>query len=188
MRLYLVRHGESESNKAGCYTGHWQVHLTEEGVRQAEGLREYLSKFSFDRVYSSDLYRALETAEAAFPGCCPEQTQLLRELNLGSLQGRRVDSLSEEELKIKASLGFKGFGGESNEELRARAKEFLDLVIKSGDENVLAFTHQGILTFALAAALGFDISWKHLVLRNCAIMILNHTGTSWRLEGLINRE
>ncbi len=188
MRLYLVRHGESESNKNGTYTGHAQVHLTEKGIREAESIRGYLSGIQFDKVYSSDLYRALETAEAAFPGCNPEKTPLLRELDVGSLQGRHPNSLSEEEKRIKSELGFTGFGGESLEDIRARAKEFLDMLTEKGDETVLAFTHQGILTFALAAALGFDISWQHLVCKNCAILILAHNGTFWRLEGLINRE
>ncbi len=188
MRLYLVRHGESESNIKGTYTGHRQVHLTEKGVREAECIREYLSGIQFDKVYSSDLYRALETAEAAKPGCTPKKTPLLRELDVGSLEGRHPNSLSEEEKRIKATLGFKGFGGETIDDIRARARFFLDLVLKRGDENVLAFTHQGILTFALAEALGFDISWQHLCCKNCAILILNHNGSFWRLEGLINRD
>ena len=188
MKLYLIRHGESESNRNGTYTGHAQVHLTEKGVREAESIREYLSGIRFDKIYASDLYRAVETAKAAIPGCNPEETPLLRELNVGSLQGRHPDSLNEEERKTLRELGFKGFGGETVGDVKVRAKAFLDLVAERGDETVAAFTHMGILAFSLAEGLELEIEWKHLVLRNCAILILNYNGTSWRLEGLINRD
>ena len=69
MKLYLIRHGESETNLAGHYTGWSQVNLTEKGVRDAEGVRPIIQNIKFDNIFSSDLILAMKTAETAIPGC-----------------------------------------------------------------------------------------------------------------------
>ena len=84
MKLFLVRHGQTVTNATGCWTGWYDAPLTEQGREDAIRARGFLSDLSFDKVYSSDLSRARDTALLALPGCTPEQTPLLREINVGS--------------------------------------------------------------------------------------------------------
>ena len=58
--LIFVRHGESEGNKAERFNGHSDFKLTEKGRQQAQKTAEYLDKYKIDKVYSSDLKRALQ--------------------------------------------------------------------------------------------------------------------------------
>lgn len=63
-RILLVRHGESEGNVLGVFTGHSGYSLTEMGHKQAELTADYIGKnYKVDAVYSSDLPRAFQTAE-----------------------------------------------------------------------------------------------------------------------------
>ena len=64
MKLFLVRHGQTTANQQKIYAGQTDVLLTEQGRQEAESIRPILEKFTFDRVYSSDLTRARRTAEA----------------------------------------------------------------------------------------------------------------------------
>ena len=56
-----------------------------------------MKRISFDKIYSSDLYRARETAEIAISGCRYETSELLREINVGSLSGKLLSVLTEEQ-------------------------------------------------------------------------------------------
>ena len=67
MRVYVIRHGESESNASKKWTGWMDVELTEKGKKDAEKAREVLKNIKFDKVYSSDLKRALDTMKIVLP-------------------------------------------------------------------------------------------------------------------------
>ena len=61
--LIFIRHGESEGNKNSRFNGNLDLLLTDRGRIQAQKTAEYLDKYKIDKVYASDLQRALETAE-----------------------------------------------------------------------------------------------------------------------------
>ncbi|KGE16836.1 histidine phosphatase family protein [Paenibacillus wynnii] len=61
--IYVVRHGETDLNKEGRLQGRQGMPLNENGIRQAECLRDKLSEIKFDYVYSSPQERAVQTAE-----------------------------------------------------------------------------------------------------------------------------
>lgn len=70
MRLWLVRHGETEANVAGLYSGHAPTPLTEKGIGQAKTLHTLLHHAPFDRVLCSELERApYRPARTGGPGC-----------------------------------------------------------------------------------------------------------------------
>lgn len=58
MKIFVIRHGESETNRDALWTGWYDAHLTEKGRSEAERLRVLLSGIQFDKIYSSDLLRA----------------------------------------------------------------------------------------------------------------------------------
>ena len=89
MKIYVVRHGQSENNLAGIHTGWVQCHLTEKGRSDAVKAGQLLKNIHFDRVYSSDLIRAMETQELALPGRKPDLcTPLLREISVGKMENK----------------------------------------------------------------------------------------------------
>jgi broad specificity phosphatase PhoE len=63
-RLYLIRHGQSAGNAAGRFGGHSPTPLSELGARQAEITAQALAKERITVIYSSDLFRAVQTAIA----------------------------------------------------------------------------------------------------------------------------
>ena len=68
MKLWLVRHGQTEANVAGLYSGHSETALTAQGMRQATEVGQLLSAVTFDRVLCSALGRAKHTAHLMLEG------------------------------------------------------------------------------------------------------------------------
>ncbi len=62
-RLYLVRHGQSAGNAEGRFGGHSPTPLSKLGHEQAEITAKALAKERITAIYSSDLLRAVQTAE-----------------------------------------------------------------------------------------------------------------------------
>jgi broad specificity phosphatase PhoE len=89
-KIYVVRHGQSEHNFHDIVSGHGDAELTDEGVEQARATKLRLSGVYFDEVYSSDLQRAIRTAEIISGRPVPKDHQLfeLRERNFGELEGK----------------------------------------------------------------------------------------------------
>lgn len=87
--FYLVRHGETDWNNQGLLQGHTDIALNAEGVRQAQGLSQFLKQSPFDigRVISSDLQRARATAEIALPEKSIDVDSRFREVFLGKAEG-----------------------------------------------------------------------------------------------------
>ena len=192
MKLYLIRHGESENNNSGCYTGWADVNLTEKGIEDAKRTRKYISDIEFDKIYSSDLARAKKTAEVAIPGCVYEETSLIREINLGKLQGNKIADcpqiFGEEFSKHVAEQNYNPYGGENITEFRNRIAAFLDIVSKSNFENVAAFCHGGILRRTRDDILGVNIPRKLMPCFNCAILVLEYKNENWFVHSWINTQ
>ena len=61
--IYLVRHGQTDWNLEGRYQGRIDIKLNSKGIEQAKEIKEKLKEIKFDKVFSSPLKRALETAQ-----------------------------------------------------------------------------------------------------------------------------
>ena len=92
-RLYLVRHGQSDGNAEGRFGGHGPTPLSPLGLRQAENTAKLLAKEGVNAIYSSDLHRALQTAEplAQLTGIPIIPSPAFRERNVGVLEGLTFD-------------------------------------------------------------------------------------------------
>lgn len=181
MRIYVIRHGESETNQRGCYTGWMQVNLTEKGYEDAKSIRPFLQNVTFDRVYTSDLIRAKQTAETALPGCTYEESTLLREYGMGTIEGQPAATVT-----VK-NRDFTPFGGENLELVRARVKEFMEEVTKTDAKNVAVFTHAGWMRTVASIILQTEITKNVLHCGNCAIAILEVSDEKWQIHSWINR-
>ncbi len=141
VRVWLVRHGETELNAQGRLCGWSDVALTDNGRRQAEWLRGALAAERFDGVWSSDLGRALETARLAWGEAQPDAR--LREIHFGELEGRDYTTLDEDQRAgLRDFADFAAPGGESLVSLTERVNDFLD-GLPSGRH--LVFAHGGVL-------------------------------------------
>ncbi len=186
MRVYVIRHGESETNLSKHWTGWMDAALTEKGHEDARRAGRIIGDTAFDRVFSSDLCRARDTAEIALPGCCPETTPLLREINVGSLAGQPLSSLTPEiSAKISAS-GYKEFGGESHEDIADRVRTFQSELESLNCGNIAVFTHAGWLRGFLNAVLGIPVPRDTVRCGNCTVGIFDYTDGKWQLHSWIN--
>ena len=178
MRLFFVRHGESQANIDRVYAGHVDTPLTEKGQMQARQIRPVLEQIQFDRVYSSDLQRAWDTQKNAMPDAQCVPTQLLREFNVGDLAGQ---SFVWHKDKIAMDRDYSPYGGETVEAVCDRLGQFLAELEKDPCENVAAFTHHGIVVCMLRRIFGdsFDSSLLHSF--NCSIHVFEFTDGKWRL-------
>jgi broad specificity phosphatase PhoE len=95
VQLVLVRHGETEWSRDGRHTGRTDLPLTDEGVREAERVRELLRAYTFERVLSSPLSRALETCRLAGFGDAAETRDELREWDYGEYEGKTTPQIHE---------------------------------------------------------------------------------------------
>jgi len=171
LELWMIRHGETDANKNRRIQGQSDVPLNELGKEQAAKLAKRIGRLEFDRVYSSDLSRALVTAEICFPDAEIILDKRLREINLGDYEGRYYDKFTDEETAV-VKVWFAGPfdqkvpGGESNDDMYNRAKDWLAGLPKSG--KIIAFSHGGFIASLLQTIVGrpkpvpgsSNISWS----------------------------
>lgn len=176
MKLFLIRHGQTVTNLEKRWTGQSDVELTEQGRREAEAIRPVLEQIPFDKVFSSDLSRAVITQQLALPGYEAEQTELLREFDVGTLAGKLFSDIPAEERKP-----YDYYGGETTEDVCGRVRLFLKGLEDKPWENVAAFAHNGILGCALRVILNANIPGNIIRSGNCAIHVFEFDGDVWRL-------
>ena len=107
LRIFLIRHGETEWNKSGKFQGHSDVKLSPEGIHQAKLLAQHAPFQHVDAIYSSDLSRAFDTAKilaVKFNVLPVKTTPELRETNFGEWEGRYISELTEESPKSFGKL------------------------------------------------------------------------------------
>ena len=138
--LILVRHGESEWNRAGRIQGQINSPLTDLGINQAKAIREYLSGILLNQqleIYTSPLDRALQTAEIIAQGIDYPSRKIiieerLNDFNLGEISGTfgwdKVAEIFPEQaqLRLQDPMRFHPSGGESGAEFEARLRSLLE--------------------------------------------------------------
>ena len=190
MRLYVIRHGESENNAKGLWSGWQNPPLTQKGIEDAQRARKLIENVTFDKVYASDLTRAVQTAKEMVPGCMPELTPLLREINVGSLGGNAytevVNLYGEALVQHRKEANYVPYGGENAEQLMNRLKEFLHIAQTCEGENVAAFAHAGVLRHMWRIVTGERLVADRVICSNCAVLILDYTNGVWRVHSWIN--
>ncbi len=129
MRLYFVRHGESEANRLHEISNRGRRHpLTERGQQQAAALAQALREQAIAALYTSPLLRAVQTAEAIAQACGQPytETDALREYDCGTLEGRSDDATWEaysqmvDEWIARGHWDSRPAGGESFRDMQAR--------------------------------------------------------------------
>lgn len=194
LEVYLVRHGETLWNAARRIQGQSNSALTEKGERQAHQVADRVKKLGITHVISSDLGRARRTAEiiADACGCSVNLDPRLRELNMGVLEQRPIDLLSEEEEGWRRSMidGTENGRipeGETMAELADRMHEALNacLNLPAGSRPLLV-SHGMALGVLVGTLLGLPAhAERRLRLRNCSLSRVDHQQSAWLASGWV---
>jgi broad specificity phosphatase PhoE len=173
VRLYLVRHGETEWSLSGQHTSRTDIPLTEEGERQASGLGERLNETQFSGVFSSSRQRARRTYALAELNLEAEIESDLAEWDYGDYEGRRSADICGE--RPDWNLFRDGCpGGETPAHVSDRA-DGLIAHFRALEGNIAIFTH-GQFGCALAARwIGLPvIEGQHFMFDPASISILGY--------------
>jgi len=147
MSLYLLRHGQTNWNKAGIVQGRYDVPLNDEGRRQAKEAKKTLDEVTFDYCYCSPLCRARETMELALGDRIQDIEVVfddrLVEMAYGNYEG--TDWRAGDYQSARRRLAYRFAKGESYLDVAHRAFSLLDeLKEKATKGNVLLVCHGGI--------------------------------------------
>ncbi len=173
--IYLVRHGETEWSKSGKHTGRTDIPLTEAGRDRARRIARYLDDRKFDLVLSSPLLRARETCELAGFGGQMQLDDNLMEWDYGVYEGRKTLEIRAEEDPHWSIWLSPITGGESLQQVYARAMAIVEkLVALDGDEAVV-FAHGHILRVLAAAWIGLPaVTGRSLALDTATVSLLGY--------------
>ncbi len=151
LELIIVRHGQSEGNRDRMFTGHGPSPLTERGREEARAVAARIATDPVDAIFSSDLPRAVQTAEplAATTGIAIVQDAALREKNFGDLTGKRFVEIETEYPDVWRGLlardpMYQPPGGESHAECRARVGGFLSRLFESHPSGRVVLVSHGV--------------------------------------------
>lgn len=161
-KLFLVRHGQSAGNAEGRFGGHSATPLSALGFEQARLTAQALANENISAIYSSDLIRAVQTAEplAKLLGIEIITSVAFRERNVGVLEGLTFDESKQEHPRDYYALVNRNIHhvitkGESYTNLLDRITvELHDIIRKHRGQRVAIFTHTGALCFMTLHLLG----------------------------------
>jgi broad specificity phosphatase PhoE len=163
-QVVLIRHGQSRGNAQRRFGGHTDTPLSPRGRKQARVTALALAAEKFTAIYSSDLPRAVETAQplAKLALLKIQTTEAFRERSVGVMEGLTFEEAAGEHPDQYAALLRRDFehvlsGGESYRQLLDRARRKLDEIIElNRGGRIAVFSHTGticILSLHLMGAL-----------------------------------
>lgn len=164
MKIYFVRHGETEWNVKKIFQGIKDSPLTEKGQSQARKLKEKLNEIDFDYFYSSSLGRAVQTLKILTEdrkNIILKEIKDFREINMGEMEG-----VPREEFERRYPIQFNNlwhngkdydpseFKGENFQEVLDRVKQGLKFLTENHkyEDNILVVSH-GIALEAIFASI-----------------------------------
>ena len=190
MELILLRHGETEYNRADVFRGRVDLHLNERGKAQAKAAAGYLAAEDFESFYSSPLLRSMQTAEAvAEPhGGRVNPNDFFIDVDYGHWSGKNIDDIRAgwpREFAIWSDdpemAAFPG--GEAVKEVRERLYEGLEWLSREHQGTVLLVGHKLINRIILCIVLGLPTSgiWR-VEQSNGAINLISRGERGWVLR------
>ncbi|MBI1907517.1 MAG: histidine phosphatase family protein [Rhodocyclales bacterium] len=189
--LCLVRHGETAWNAQRRLQGHLDIPLNEIGHVQADATARNLAGHRFAALYSSDLARAQQTAQAiaGLTGLGAVIMEQLRERHYGAFQGLTYDEARTRYPDDYAR--FKGRdcdspipgGGESLQTFNRRISSALEqLTERHRGEQILIVTHGGVLDIAHRRASGMALEApRDFLIPNAALNWIACSREEWRI-------
>ncbi|ASG63874.1 alpha-ribazole phosphatase [Kluyvera genomosp. 3] len=195
MKLWLVRHGETEANVAGLYSGHAPTPLTAKGQQQAQRLGEMLRQVPFDHALCSGLERTQHTARLLLGERNIPLTAnpLLNEMFFGDWEMRHHRDLQVEDKENYAAWcadwqHAAPTNGEGFPDFSRRVADFANELAHYPYQNLLIVSHQGVLSLLTARLLGMPTaSMWHFRIDHGAWSVIDFTPEFTTLRVLNSR-
>jgi len=182
--LVIVRHGATAWNASGYSQGRKDVPLSDDGRRQVALLRDALAGYRFDRVFSSPLLRARQTAEGI--GYEPEVLPDLIEIDRGHWEGHPADEIQRRWGKLHKQwyddpAGLAMPGGESFDDLWARAERVARRLEEVPGPTILVAAHKAFNRVLVAVLTGLPSKgvWQIPQPQACRTVLVR-AGDGWR--------
>lgn len=190
--LLLVRHGETAWNAAQRWQGHQQEPLNAAGRAQAEALAKRMAREAPGALYSSDLTRARETAQAiaGTTGLEPAYDARWREVDVGEWIGLDPGEVEARYPEAYARWLAGGTGWEQGESYPEMAERGLaaarDVVAghQGATAPIVCVTHGGVIRAIVMHVLGMPPSARRLLATGptATVTAIDATAPTWRLR------
>ncbi len=180
MEICIIRHGETNWNKEGRLQGRENIPLNEEGIKQIKKTTEYLIKYKWDKIITSPLLRAKQSAEIIAKGIglkdIIEEEEFI-ERDFGEASGMTVEE------REKAFPDGKYKGMEIFEELQQRIVSSVNKYknIYYG-KNIIIISHGAVINSLLSYLSNNEIGTGKTVLKNACINLLRYNEKEKELE------
>lgn len=199
MKIYLIRHGQTEFNKIDrIQGGRIDSPLLLNGIEKAKEVGKRLEDIHFDRVYASPLGRTMDTAKYVLSeNKYKNQTHIieekdLREMDFGLWEGKLVEEIKNEPefvhlRQVPEKYNPSQFQGESYEELVKRSSESLRKIVENQNDvkNILIVSHGITITTLIKYVTGQPVSEfrKDGIVDNTSVSILetNDNGDNYEI-------
>jgi broad specificity phosphatase PhoE len=187
LRVYLIRHGETDFNKRGKEWGQPNnASLNEIGIIQSKRLTKKIKNIKFDKLFSSDLKRALQTAKIVSKalGITIIKDGRLREYNPGKVNPSSEKWIKEYKRLLHLGMSkydIRPFGGENIWDLIKRVKSFLkDLEKETG--TIAIISHSGVNSTLINLSQGKEKdNFLGIKQDNGCINILDFIDEKWKI-------
>lgn len=187
LKIYLIRHGETDFNKQNKEWGQPnETALNDWGIEQSEKLAQRLKEIKFEKLFSSDLKRAIQTAEIVSKAI---EIPIIKDERLREYDPGEVDPSSEkwiEEYKRllnsrMSKYEIRPFGGENIWDLIKRVKSFLGN-LKKEKGTIAIISHSGVNSALINLSQGKEKeNFIGIKQDNTCINILGYTNGKWNL-------
>lgn len=193
-KIYLIRHGQTDSNSGRRFQGRIDTPLNASGVEQAVKMAEYLQDKKIDAIYSSSLLRAQSTAQALarvknMPVMVREE---LQEISFGDWEGLSFDEIHDKwpqqiELFFSNPELCLPPNGEKFADVQQRARKLLDEILAEQGENkdIAIISHGGVIRTLIFSLLNIPLAnfWK-INIHNAAISTFSVWDGNFIAEGI----
>jgi broad specificity phosphatase PhoE len=174
--LYLIRHAETGFNRDGRVQGHTDSNLSPLGIKQARRIGRRLGYVAFAAAYASPSTRTMDTARLALKGVEVEPREGLREIRLGSWEGKKAEDLRkryprEVERWFHSPMAVRIPGAETVGQFRRRVVREMNRIRKESPAGEIAVvTHAGVICAYLTSVLGMSLDdlWSFKI-RNASV-------------------
>jgi broad specificity phosphatase PhoE len=189
MKVFLVRHGETEYNAKGILQGYSPVPLSARGRQQAALVAERLAPLRPHVLYSSDIRRAEETADIIGQrlGLPVQRCEGLREWYVGNWTGKPAEAYWAHLEALGAHpVTYVPEGGESQVQTQARVvAQMQEFTRHHAGETIVGVSHGKAIDLLVRHILGLDVMQEPPYrIANTSVNILSYQGGLWEVVTL----
>ncbi len=168
-KIYLIRHGQTDSNNDKKFQGRIDTPLNTTGIEQARKLAAYMKRFPLDAVYCSIMQRARMTAEplAAAVGLSANYMEEFQEVSFGDWEGLTYWEIKEkwpEEINLFFTRPAECVPprGETFQNVQDRSFDTLNKILKAQDGDIAIVSHGGVIRALICRLLNMSLNsfWK----------------------------